>query len=294
MAEVTEEQKILFNKRLREIKLMIATPMYGGQCFGTYTESMIRWTAFAQANGIQYSPHFLFNESLVARARNYCAAAFMKSDFTHFLFIDSDVQFTSDDILKLLFISLTHEDKRVVCGVYPKKEINWEFVKKAILNDPNIDEKTLQKLTGQFVFNKQTKENFNIGEPLKVDSSGTGFMLIERSVFDEFMVAYPETEYFPDHDQMQNENKDAKIFAFFMDQIDEESKRHLSEDYMFCKMIAKIGIDTWLLPYVSLGHNGFALFQGDFKTMAVVDNMVNEKKTTKQKVPPKKSKKKFR
>ena len=48
-------------------------------------------TNVAMQYGIPIQIYYLFNESLVTRARNYCVENFLRSDATHMLFIDSDV-----------------------------------------------------------------------------------------------------------------------------------------------------------------------------------------------------------
>jgi hypothetical protein len=58
-------------EKLRNRKLFVATPMYGGNASGIYTRSMCDLTAFWVKYGIEVRSYFLFNESLITRARNY-------------------------------------------------------------------------------------------------------------------------------------------------------------------------------------------------------------------------------
>ena len=53
-------------------------------------------------NGINFRITTLRNESLVTRARNILSAMFMESDCTHLFFIDSDIEFDSESILRAL------------------------------------------------------------------------------------------------------------------------------------------------------------------------------------------------
>ena len=78
---------------LRQRKLFLATPMYGGSCAGMYAKSVADLSAMCAANGIELRSYFLFNESLIPRARNYCVDEFMRSGFTHFIFLDADIGF---------------------------------------------------------------------------------------------------------------------------------------------------------------------------------------------------------
>jgi hypothetical protein len=67
--------------------IFVATPMYGGQCFGFFTQGCLQFQKLAQNHGIDLSFSFLFNESLIQRARNLLANAFLKSKCTHMMFI---------------------------------------------------------------------------------------------------------------------------------------------------------------------------------------------------------------
>lgn len=90
---------------LQRQKLMVCVPMYGGQCMGTFAKAMIDLKAMCMANGIQVVEYFLFNESLITRARNYCCEAFMTSDCTHLMFIDADIGFSPQDVIALMGLS---------------------------------------------------------------------------------------------------------------------------------------------------------------------------------------------
>ena len=84
---------------LRKRKLMVATPMYGGACAGMFTRSVADLSSFCAQHGIALQYYFLFNESLITRARNYCCDEFMRSDADHLMFIDSDIGFNPQDVI---------------------------------------------------------------------------------------------------------------------------------------------------------------------------------------------------
>ena len=256
----------LSEEEVKKCKILVCTPMYGGMCFGAYTKSCIDLAKIAQANGIDLRFSFIFNESLITRARNYLADEFLRSDCTHLMFLDADINFNPKDIFTLLAL-----DKEVVGGPYPKKTIAWEKIRTAVdagFADKNPND--LEKFTGDFVFNPAgDSSQIKVYEPVEVLEIGTGFMLIKREVFEKFQEAYPDQMYFPDHNRTDHFNGSRKICAFFDAVIDPESQRYLSEDYMFCQWARKIGIKIWLCPWMQVGHYGTYLFNGDLKTFAL-------------------------
>ena len=89
-------------EKLRENKLFVAAPMYGGQCAGMFARSVADLSALCTKYGIPLQFYFLFNESLITRARNYCCDEFMRSDCQHLMFIDSDIGFNPQDVIALM------------------------------------------------------------------------------------------------------------------------------------------------------------------------------------------------
>lgn len=252
-------------EELRKHKLFIGTPMYGAQCAGTYTKSCTDLSMMCAHNGIPLQFYYLFNESLIQRARNYIVDEFLRSDCTHLVFIDADIGFNPRDILGLLAVQLADpENKHVVTGPYPKKTIAWEKVQaaaKAGKADENPFE--LENYTADYVFNPVNKKTtFNLGEPLEIGEGGTGFMLIPRETLEKFRDAYPELLYKPDHARTENFDGTREITAFFDCIIDPDTKRYLSEDYFFCKWIRKAGMKVWLCPWMQLQHIGQYVFKG--------------------------------
>ena len=49
------------------------------------------------------------------------------------------------------------------------------------------------------------------------------------------------------------------------------SDRYLSEDYMFCQFVRKLGIKTWFCPWMKLGHTGSYVFNGTMGALANLD-----------------------
>ena len=85
------------------MKIFIATPMYGGNCKGIYTESLINLIVALANKGHQTVYSKVYNESLITRARNALSYEFEKTDCDALLFIDSDHWF---DAVLYIFLQL--------------------------------------------------------------------------------------------------------------------------------------------------------------------------------------------
>ena len=259
---------------LRKRKIMVATPMYGGSCHGMYTKSTADLAKLTTHYQMDCKFFYLFNESLITRARNYCADEFMRSDYTHLMFIDSDIGFDPNDVLSLaaMMDPEAEEPKEIMCGAYPKKTIAWEKIKRAV--DKGFADKNpsnLEKFVGDYVFNPtEGQSEIRINEPVKVLEGGTGFMMIARSAFEKFNKAYPEYSYLPDHIRTKHFDGTREIHMYFQALIDEKSKRYLSEDYMFCQWMREIGVDTWMAPWMKLLHTGSYTFGGSLADLASI------------------------
>ena len=260
-------------QKIRTKKLFIATPMYGGQCHGSYTKSIADLMIMCTKYGIEAKLFFIFNESLVQRARNYLADEFVRSNCDQMIFIDSDIQFEPQDVLVMMQFAATREDMDVVCGPYPKKAISWEKIKVAVDKGyADKNPKKLEEFVGDFVFNPADGiTQFRVDEPVEVKESGTGFMLITREALQKYDKAFPTQSYKPDHVRTENFDGRREIMAYFDCVICPESKRYLSEDYMFCQWMRKAGGKIWLLPWMRLKHAGSYIFGGSLQALAAIN-----------------------
>ena len=257
---------------LQTRKLFLAVPMYGGQCTGMFARSVADLSALCTRYGIPLQLYFLFNESLITRARNYCADEFMRSGATHLMFIDSDIGFNPNDVIALLAIQDDASPYDVIGGPYPKKCISWEKIKLAVdkgVADDNPN--NLEKYVGDYVFNpKSGQAQIPIGEPVEVSEIGTGFMMIRRRTFEKYAEAFPELSYKPDHVRTEHFDGSREIMAYFDCIIDPVSKRYLSEDYMFCYNVQKMGGQVWFCPWMQLQHVGTYIFGGSLADLASI------------------------
>lgn len=296
-------------EELKKRSLFLATPMYGGQCAGMYARSVADLSAACQHYGIKLQMYFLFNESLITRARNYCMDEFDRSECSHMIFIDSDIGFSAQDVIALLALSSEDSDFDIIGGPYPKKCISWEKIKTAVDQgladeDPN----NLERYIGDYVFNPKSGTNrIPIHQPVEVLEIGTGFMMFRKNVLQKFKDKYPHMWYKPDHVRTEHfdgsreimsyfdcvidrgydmtdihnllkdlkegkipEEKEAEVIQSFLDREKVNSKRYLSEDYKFCQDAGRAGLKIWLCPWMRTTHVGSYNFGGSMADLAAL------------------------
>ena len=234
------------------IILFVSTPCYGGVCLQAYAESMLRLQRTCAAHGIQMMLDTTENESLVHRARNLAVARFyQKTQATHFLFVDADIHFDPDAVIRL--IQSGHE---VSCAAYPKKTVMWDQAEAQVKSGDTSRE--LSRVASSLVMNfkyQQTQIRNGFAEVL---DGPTGFLLIKRDVFTKMFAKYKELDCVNDH-----QNKDLDEYCAVFDcMIDPQSRRYLSEDYAFCRRWQQMGGQIFADCVTVLGHVGNIRFQG--------------------------------
>jgi hypothetical protein len=228
----------------------IATPMYGGMATGTYTLSMVQTPAVFMRNGLDLLYGYRMNDSLVANARNILTHQFLESQATHLMWIDADIGFNPMDIVSMLIA-----DKDIVCGIYPKKEIDWRRVAQAV--KAGVPPEELNSHAGLFAIKLMDSsaggDYANSDGLVEIAAGGTGFMLIKRGVFDA--LSDDVSEYVPEREVIKE---------FYATSIDSESGKLVTEDYHFCRLARSHGFKIYAAPWVRLSHAGTYIFDSRF------------------------------
>jgi hypothetical protein len=230
-------------EELKKHKLFVATPMYGGACAGMFARSVADLSAICTQYGIPLQFYFLFNESLITRARNYCVDEFLRSGADHLMFIDSDIGFNPQDVIALMALQTMEPDKYdIIGGPYPKKCISWEKIYAAVNKgiadqNPNV----LENFVGDYVFNpKGGQQSIAISEPCEVLEIGTGFMMISRQAMQKFVDSYPQYMYKPDHVRTEHFDGSREIIMAFQAEVDQIDWKSYYEDQM--NRVAKLNL----------------------------------------------------
>ena len=203
-------------------------------------------------------------ESLISRGRNKFVTMFLddkKFNGTHLLFIDSDIGFTLENLLRVIEFN-----REVVTCTYPVKGFYWEQLLDRIKENNNIDEKTMRDYLLQFNVNLYPNTEFKQGFA-RVKESATGFMLIKREVFTTIMNKNTHLKYKPDLRTGIEGSENA--YDFFPVGIYKEKdgvNRYLSEDYYFCRLAEECGFEIWTDLSTPITHLGSTEYHGMFMT----------------------------
>jgi hypothetical protein len=236
--------------------VFIATPMYGGMAAGIYTVSMVQLSAIFLKNRVDSLYAATSSESLVPNARNILTHQFLESQATHLMWIDADIGFNALDIVSMLIA-----DKDIVCGIYPKKEVDWARVAQAVR--AGVPPEELSNHAGLFaikLLEGPADDDFGADSDglLEIAAGGTGFMLIKRGVFETLSEVVPE--YAPDREG----GAATLIKEFYATTTDPESGRLISEDIHFCMLARSHGYKIYAAPWVRVSHAGTYVFDRRF------------------------------
>lgn len=187
-----------------------------------YHNSCLKLSKVLDQVGLEHDWSNGRNESLITRARNEMAKAFLDSEHSHLFWIDADIEFTPDDVAKVwnlnadigvAFYSMKRPDKPLSA---------WK--------------------DGALVSIEDCPK-----EPFEVDFSGTGFMCIKREVLEK--LAETSESY---------TGPLGKTPALFMTPVHNDGFE--SEDYNFCRRAREAGFKIIGDPSIRLGHWGQARY----------------------------------
>ena len=234
------------------LHLVIGTPMYGGMCTSEYTQSLLNLSESANKSDVKLTTIFLGNESLIQRGRNTIAHHFMNlPDATHLLFIDADLKFRTEDVVRMI-----QADKSLIVGPVALKGYNWDEIRQAAVNG----EDDIGRTGGVFNINKLPGiDMVDENTPFEIEHGGNAFMMIRRDVFETLK---PHTPIYTNGGRSLPDG--VEIYDYFRVEINKDTNHLLSEDYFLCHSYRQLGGKVWCAPWVETGHFGSHLFNGKY------------------------------
>ena len=200
----------------------------------------------------------LMKSSLVTQGRNLCASAFMNSDAEYMLFIDSDVEFTTRSVMRLM--KSPHDVSLIP---YPIKQKTDAKFRKDFETRPDDDINTMGHLFPLEIPN--TKDIRPVDGYIEVIKGPTGMMMIKKSVFDKLKEHYKEL-VIKQKTLMNGELIDRPNYYNFFDTYWSPSKKtYMGEDFYFCQLWRAIGGKIFALCDEEISHIGEYKYTGKVK-----------------------------
>ncbi len=227
-------------QRAQTRAVFIATPI-ARHPTRQYAMSLARTFATLTETGIRGYLQTVVGSSNLPRARNELVAEFLASDFTDLLWIDDDMGWEPGAVIRLLA-----SGQSLIGGVGARKRP---------LADADPEKWCVRVDRGR----RLVQDAFGA---VQVDAIGTGFLKVERCVFEALAQAYParRRQGFATMPAAAR----ARYHGFYRF---DDSPEEWGEDFQFCRDWTALGGTCWADPMIRLVHSGEAEYGGDFAAM---------------------------
>jgi len=227
---------------MKKPKVYIAMPCYDTMKVETCV-SLLNTYAVLARSGVECIFKSV-KSSLVTHARNLLTAGFMASEYDYMLFVDADVEFSHETVLRMLV-----PEKDIITTPYRLKE-NPLQVRYPV---EHLDPDNIKILPFDLV---------------ELKSAPAGLMLINRSVFKVLIAKHPNRKIKFDKEHQDKMDKEVghrgAIEKYMYNFWDTSFKDHQwkGEDLAFCKLARDAGIkiyanlDSWTTHHGSWGFTG--------------------------------------
>ena len=257
-------------------RILIAQPTTGTVVNGTvgYLMGLVQRLS-QQGIGWDYK-HLALSD--IALSRNIFASHVISgNEYTHLLFIDSDMGFMPETILGMLAFG-----RPVVAAACPKRYLGWDKLRRVVEDEADARPKEERRSTSDLVdislrFNVDLKRFDGSdwtaerqGNFLKVPAVGTGIMLIHRDVF-EIMLARDAARPLPGNKDLPMLDG-APYCDFFSPVMVPDGSMWESEDISFCKRwVEDCGGEIWVDMVSRIMHYGMRGHSGRYLPHALAD-----------------------
>jgi hypothetical protein len=258
------------------MKILIATPAYGGEVTTTYCDTLI-WLLdhFREKHPHIRFQHKFLSLSVLPFMRNlYASLVLQDKSFTHLLFVDADMGFAPS-----LIEHMIAADKPVVGSMAPHRKL--DLAKFYSLKD-KIADPTIARLVAMDYVNagsidfaggpakpgdNRSFEDLVVDGPcIRVRKTGAGVLLIQRGVFERLRERYPELWCTQIEDTYANFGLTEGVLQCF-EPMPNEHGLYGGEDAAFCRRwVEGCGGEIWSVVTETIVHVGTEKYVGNFLT----------------------------
>jgi len=223
----------------KEIKpsVYIAMPCYDSVKINTML-SVIKLVEQLAKSGIKVGINTM-KSPLIHQARNYLTSVFLTTEYQYLLFIDSDVEFEPEAVLRMLVAK-----KEIICTPY---RVKAEQLDKHIYTVEFKDPKNIPILPGGLV---------------ELEAGPTGLMLIDRTVFEKIIKNHPDLKI--KNKATPTADKSLEFYYNFFD-FGFDNHYATGEDISFCKLAKENDFKIYANTESTTKHHGSYAWEGKFK-----------------------------
>ncbi|CAG9189069.1 conserved hypothetical protein [Paraburkholderia tropica] len=237
------------------VNVLIALPTYDNSVHLDFAMALARLMETFKSTGVRFE-YIHTASSHIIRARNFFANYFLSHpEFTHILFLDTDMDFSRDAIPRLL------AGNKPVAGIacpYRFFDRNKTITADDVgLSLAEWQEKTVEYNTAILA---DAQGNGSVANGwAEVSHIGTGIFLVRRDAIDAIA---PLTQLYRPPAQYAPYLPDGRFHAFF-DTVGEKGV-YLSEDLSFCRRVREAGLSVWALIDEKIVHHGASAISGTY------------------------------
>ena len=225
-------------------RVFLAIPTYSGSVGAAFTMGLFEATQILDAAGIAVDLCIHSGNCHVDDARNAMVREFIATDCDDMVFIDEDVGFVGEDLLKLVTV-----DRDFVAGVYPCKQDEESYPVRAV---PGVD------LWG------------DSDGCVEVEGVPTGFLRMSRKCIQRMMSEFGDRRFYG-----RGQEDSGKPHVILFERTYEDGVRY-SGDYAFCKKWRSLGLPIYCIPEMRFTHTGNKAWSGSLSDYWRKTNGVSE------------------
>ncbi len=229
--------------------LMIATPSHDGNCAMGYALGLCDMAVYMASHNVYFEMARVVGSSLIPHARNSLVDMFLKSRCQKLLFVDSDQGFNKDAALHLF-----QSNKRIIAGITPHKRFPINFNFEPLPDDQKFFKSLSNK--GPEEFTEYANKKADPKGEIEVNRVGTGFVMIDRSVFD--LMAPLVADYAPFDDKADITHKE---FFRMGAVVGSTCNKFRGEDWLFCELAKQLKIPLYISVNAMVSHLGTYNFE---------------------------------
>ena len=179
-----------------------------------------------------------YKSPLIHQARNYLTSVFLTTEYTHLLFIDSDVEFEPEAVLRMLVAK-----KDIICTPY---RIKAEAITEQLYTVGFKDPKGILILPGGLV---------------EIEAGPAGLMLIDRKVFEKIIKNRPDLNL--KNKAIADPGKSHEFYYNFFS-FDFKDGYSVGEDIAFCRLAKSNDFKLFANIQSPTVHHGSYAWKGTF------------------------------